>query len=609
MTAELLLVLGLLAAAIAMFAAGRPRSDVVGLLVVLALPLSGVISVPEALAGFADPNVVLIALLFVLGEALVQTGVAQRLGDWLVARAGANEATLMAMLMATVALVGSMMSSTAVVALFIPVVLRIARNAGLAARRLLMPVSVAALVSGMMTLVATAPNLVVQSALERGGHAGFGFFAFTPFGMPMLALAIGWMLLARSRLDRGSVAGPPRGRRPDFADWIAEYGLVGREHRLRVEQGSPLVGQALEALDLRGSEGASILAIERAERFGRRLLTPSGSTRLEAGDVLLVDLRDDGTGVATLQQRHRLQPLALNGRLFADIAQDIGMAEVMVPAHSSLPGKTAVDVRLRSTLGLNLIGIKRGRTALAGNPAKQPLELGDTLLLVGPWRSIRRLSESTADLVVIRLPAEFDDALPASHLAGRAVAILLLVVALMASGAVPNVLAALAGCLLMVGFRCIDMASAYRAIHWPTLVLIVGMLPFAIALERTGGIGMVANWLGAFVGDASPRVGIAALFVTTAALGLFLSNTATAVLMAPVAIGVAETLGVSPYPYAMTVALAASAAFMTPVSSPVNMLVVGPGGYSFGDFVRVGVPLAALAGGMCIVLLPLLLPF
>src|SRR5690606_3228825 len=130
-------------------------------------------------------------------------------------------------------------------------------------------------------------------------------------------------------------------------------------------------------------EGASILAIERAERFGRRLLTPSGSTRLEAGDVLLVDLRDEATGVATLQQRHRLQPLALNGRLFADIAQEIGMAEVMVPAHSSLPGKTAVDVRLRSTLGLNLIGIKRGRTALAGNPAKQPLELGDTLLLVG----------------------------------------------------------------------------------------------------------------------------------------------------------------------------------------------------------------------------------
>src|SRR5690606_2645168 len=214
---------------VTMFALNRPRMDAVALMMMAALPLTGVISVGEALAGFADPNVVLIALLFVIGESLVRTGIAQRLGDWLVARAGASETRLIALLMLIVTTIGSVMSSTGVVALFIPIVLRIARNTGSPAARLMMPLSAAALVSGMMTLVGTPPNLIVHAELVRGGESGFGFFAFAPLGGPMLAITILCMLVARRWLGRRAPGAAPT--RASLAGWIDEYQLATREFR------------------------------------------------------------------------------------------------------------------------------------------------------------------------------------------------------------------------------------------------------------------------------------------------------------------------------------------------------------------------------------------
>ncbi len=609
MNTDLLAVLALLAAAVAMFALNRPRSDVVALSMMAALPLTGVIDTAEALAGFSDPNVVLIALLFVVGESLVRTGVAQRTGDWLVRRAGASETRLVALLMAIVAAIGSVMSSTGVVAIFIPVVLRIARNTGIAAGRLFMPLSAAALISGMMTLVGTAPNLVVHGELVRSGRDGFGFLDFTPFGLPVLALAIGYMLFARRWLTRpGRDAKPARAPRPRIAAWVDEYALAGREHRLRVTAGSPLAGRTLAALDLRASEGINLLAIERSERFGRRLIAPSPNTRIEAGDVLFLDVFDPAQDFAALAGRFALEALPLGGAYFADLTQDIGMAELIVAEGSPLVGKTVAQARFRSSYDLAVIGLKRGTAPLAARVADTPLRLGDTLLAVGPWRSIRRLAQSGEDLVVTNLPVEFDEVAPAASRALPALAVLASMVALMVTGLVPNVHAALIACLLLGLFGCIDLSSAYRSIHWQTLLLIVGMLPFSLALQRTGGVDLVAQALAGAIGDADPRLALGAVFAATALLGLFISNTATAVLMAPVALSIAAALGLSPYPFAMTVALAASTAFMTPVSSPVNTLVVGPGGYAFLDFVRVGVPLAVLTGALCVTLVPWLLP-
>jgi len=331
-------------------------------------------------------------------------------------------------------------------------------------------------------------------------------------------------------------------------------------------------------------------------------------TTIDAGDVLLVDLFAPKLDVEVIRERFSLEALSLDGAYFSDRAQEIGMAEVMVGPDSALIGKTPIESEFRSRFGVAVIGLRRGGTALEQGMLQERLRTGDTLLLIGPWKKIERLRTETSDLVILNLPAEIDEVLPAPDKAPRALLCLVLMVGLMVSGVVANVQAALIACLLMGALGCLDLDSAYRSIHWKSLILIVGMLPFSIALQKTGGVDLAAGGLLAVVGGAHTHVVLASLFAITALLGLFISNTATAVLMAPVALAVADELGASPYPFAMIVALAASTAFMTPISSPVNTLVVAPGNYSFGDFVRVGVPFSVVVMIVCVFLVPLLLP-
>lgn len=611
-TTELGLVLLLLAATIVMFALNKPRMDAVALLMLAILPLTGVLSMNEALSGFGDPNVILIAALFVVGEALVRTGVAQTMGDALIRYAGPSETRVTALLMIVVAGIGAFMSSTGVVAIFIPIVLRVAQHAAIAPGRLMMPLSVAALISGMTTLVATAPNLVVQGQLNRAGFEGFSFFSFAPFGLPILAFALGYMLLVQKTLGGET---PKDGRpKPRLEDWVRDYGLAEREFRLRIGKTSRWIGKRLDALDLRSSAGINIIALERRRGFGKEILQPEAASVLQAGDILFLDLfapakTEPETEIAELRRKLDLHPLPVSGHYFSDHTQDIGMVELLVPPGSPLVDSTVAEQRFRTQHGLAVVGIKRGAEPLHDGPVAQAkLKLGDTLLAVGPWRAIRDLRREP-DALPLNLPAELDEVVEKPDKAPYALACLALIVGLMVGGIVPNVQAALIGCLLLGLFGCVDMPSAYRSIHWPSLVVIVGMLPFSVALQRTGGVDLAAAGLVALVGDSGPRVALAAIFALTAVCGLFVSNTATAVLMAPVALAVAAELGVSPYPFAMTVALAASAAFMTPVSSPVNMLVVGPGGYKFGDFLRVGVPLTLIAMAVAVLLAPVVFPF
>lgn len=311
MTLDLALVLLMLAAAVGMFVLNRPRMDAVALLVMVTLPLTGIITMNEALAGFADASIVLIGALFVIGEGLVRTGVARRLGDRLDAAAGTSENRLLVLLMAAVGGLGSLMSSTAVVAIFIPVVLRIAQNRAMSPRRLMMPLSVAALISGMLTLVATAPNLVVNAELVRQGAEGFGFFSFTPFGLPLLVLGILYMLVAR-RLLGGAPEGGDTGaaRRPTLRDWIGRYRLAERARRVRVKEGSPLIGRRLDAIELR-EEGVNLLAIERASRFSVRVVKPAAQTEIQAGDILLADVDGAPEPAAALRAEYGLEPLQL----------------------------------------------------------------------------------------------------------------------------------------------------------------------------------------------------------------------------------------------------------------------------------------------------------
>ena len=607
MNPELILVLLLLAAAILMFLRNRPRMDVVALLMIAALPFTGVVTVSEAIAGFSDPNIVLIALLFVLGEGLARTGVARRLGDWISRKSGGSETRLIVLLMASVGVVGSIMSSTAIVAIFIPVVLRICQSTGMAPSRLMMPLSVAALISGMMTLVATTPNLIVNAELLRQDQPGFDFFTITPIGVTVLVLGIAYMLLTRRWLAQAAPARAGVAARPTFRDWIKRYELSGREFRVRIKPDSPLAGRRLDSLDLPAS-GVTLLAVERSTG---RLLRPTDTMELQAGDILLLDIIASSVEIEALAEAYGVKqlPLCPSHRYLTDRAQELGMIEAIVPAGSSLIGRTVLETRRRNELGLKTIGLRRGQQVISDRLLEEKLQVGDTLLMTGFWEDIRALQRDSHELVPLNLPVELDEVLPAHDRAPQALAILALVVILMVSELVPNVHAVLIGCLLLGAFKCIDMNSAYRAINWQALVLIVGMMPFSLALQRTGGVDLAAEALLGVFGESSPRMMLVAIFVITAGLGMFISNTATAILMAPVAIAVAKYLEASPLPFAMIVALAASTAFMTPMSSPVNTLVVGPGNYRFADFIRVGVPFSLVVLVTSVLLVPLLLPF
>jgi len=605
---ELAIVLLLLAAAIVMFAINKPRMDAVALLVLTVLPFTGVLTVEETLAGFSDSNIVLIAALFVIGDGLVRTGVARGVGDALVDRAGGNETRLLVLLMLAVGGLGAVMSSTGVVAIFIPVVLRLAQRTGTNPTRLMMPLCVAALFSGMLTLVATTPNLVINTALVRHGSEGFDFFSFTPFGLPLLAIGILYMLFARRWLPESRDADANATRAPSLVDWIEAYGLAVRAHRMRVTAASPLAGGTVEESHLRDLTGADVLAVERTRRSFRDLLLPALKTELRAGDILLIDLTPHDVDLQKLEQRFGLDSVPLAEGDYSDRSQEIGVAEVMVAAESELIGKTVADAKLRTRHGLTLIGLRRGGTAVTGALADAKLRIGDKLLLIGRWKGIDLLRTESPHLVVLHPAIDAHVAAVAHGKTPHALFCLALMVALMVSGVVPNVQAALIACLLMGALRCIDLDGAYRAIDWKTLVLIVGMLPFSLALERTGGVELAAGALHALTGGARDYVVLGSLFIVTAAIGLFISNTATAVLMAPIGLAMADELQASPYPFAMTVALAASTAFMTPISSPANTLVATSGNYRFGDFLRVGAPLSAIVMLVSVVLVAWLLP-
>ncbi|MFB5640651.1 SLC13 family permease [Kluyvera ascorbata] len=610
MNGELIWVLCLLAIAVVLFATGKVRMDAIALGIIVAFVLSGTLTLSEAFSGFSDPNVILIAALFIIGDGLVRTGVATNMGSWLVQAAGSSETKMLVFLMLTVAGLGAFMSSTGVVAIFIPVVLSVSARMNISPSRLMMPLSFAGLISGMMTLVATPPNLVINSELIREGLEGFSFFSVTPIGLVVLVLGVLYMLVMCFMLkgDEGNLTRDGR-KRSTFRDLIRDYHLTGRARRLAIRPGSPMIGQRLDDMKLRERYGANIIGVERWRRFRRVIVNVNGVSEFRARDVLLIDMSAAEIDLRQFCSEQLLEPMVLRGEYFSDQALDVGMAEVSLIPESELLGKTVREMGFRTRYGLNVVGMKRDGEALDGSVVDEPLQLGDIVLVVGNWKLISQLGQNGRDFVVLNLPVEVSDASPAHSQAPHAIFCLVLMVALMLTDEIPNPIAAIIACLLMGKFRCIDAQSAYKSIHWPSIILIVGMMPFALALQKTGGVDLIVKGLMDIGGGQGPYLMLGCLFVMCAAIGLFISNTATAVLMAPIALATAKTMGVSPYPFAMVVAMAASAAFMTPVSSPVNTLVLGPGKYSFSDFVKIGVPFTVLVMIVCVVLIPILFPF
>lgn len=607
---ELIWVLSLLLVAIYLFITNKVRMDVTALIVIVAFAISGTLTASEALSGFSDPNVVLIAALFVIGEGIVRTGIAYQVGDKLVKVAGNSEVKLLILLMVAVSGLGAFMSSTGIVAIFIPIVMSVAAKMDIPPGRLMMPLGFAGLISGMMTLVATPPNMIVSSELVKSSHEGLSFFSMTPMGIIVLILGVIYMFFIRKWLGNteGSKKAETRVRRT-MRDLIRDYKLSGKARRLAIRPGSPLIGKTLDELHLRSRYGAYVIGIERWRKIRRVMVSAFGSTELQVHDVLLVDMADPDADVRQFCSEQMLEPMILRGEYFSEQAREVGMAEVALVPESTLIGKTLRQIAFRSKYNLNVVGIRRNHDVLDGNLLDETLAMGDTLLVIGEWQQIRQLQAFTHDFLMLSLPAEVDEVAPAVSQAPHALICVVFMVVLMAFNLVPNAIAAILACLLMGQFKCIDMDSAYKSIHWPTIILIVGMLPFATALNKTGGIDLAVNGLISLVGDMGPYVMLMSLFVLCATIGLFISNTATAVLMAPIAINAAEHMNVSPYPFAMAIAIAASAAFMTPVSSPVNTMIMSPGGYTFGDFLKVGVPFTILVMIASVLFIPIFFPF
>ncbi len=607
MSGETFFVFGVLGLTIVLFASDRVRLDIVAILVVLALMLSGVLTAREALAGFGDSVVMMVAALFVVGEALVRTGVAYAFGDWLMKVGGASETRLILLLVPLVGIVGAPMSSTGIVAIFIPVVMSVAAKTGIRPSRLMMPLAFAAMISGMITLISTPPNMVVSGALRDAGYDPFGFFSFSPIGLLVLAVGTAYMLLIGRHLlpgDREGERTRPEGR--TLEDLAETYGLTDRLHRARIGVGSPLVGQTVASARLRTHFGVTVIGVERQQRFGSEIEPALATTEFGARDVLyLVGLEEP---VHHFLDSQGLDRLVIEERQRKDVVQELGLAEVVLAPESKLIGRTLLDAAFRSRHGVSVLAIRRKGHPLFANFTGETLQFGDSLLVAGGWKHIARLQVDKKDFLVLSLPVEMAEVAPARRRAPWALAILAAMIVLMTLGLVPSVAAVLLAALAMVLTGCVSMDSAYKVINWQSLILIAGMLPMATALEKTGGTQLIVDGLVGTFGDAGPYAMMAGLFVLTAALGSFISNTATAVLLAPIAIGAAEHLGVSPYPLAMTVAIAASAAFMTPVSSPVNTLVVVPGNYGFNDFVKVGTPMVLLVMAVTLLTVPLLFP-
>lgn len=594
MTAHMLIVFGVLAGAVALFASGRVRPDVVAILVVLALNLSGVLTIQESLAGFGQPVVVLIAAVSVVGEGLIATGVAYRLGEAVMKAGGSNEGRLMALVMVLAGTVGAFMSSSAIVAMFIPVVMTIANKTGLNRKRMLMPLSVAALISGMMTLIASSPNMIVEDTLRARGLAPFGFFSWTPFGAAILVAGIAFMLIAgRNMLSRDTAAEEAGARQQSAFDLLASYGLADKWHRLQVPRGSPLIDRSVAQMQLLDRFGTIIVGFEKHQRGRAQFLPAMPETVFEPDDAIFAVGNEEQAEQLTTANGLVALP-RLDQRQRHEALQEVGIAEIMLAPESKLIGQTLPDTGFASRYDLNILAIRHRGEKLTTLLEDRTLDFGDTLLVAGGWGEIQRLRDEVEDFVVLTLPAEYSELMPARRRAPIAVAILVAMVAAMAAELVANAAAVLIAALAMIATRCVKLDAIYRIVNWKTVVLVAGTLPLATALSKTGATAMAAHGMVALLGSLGPLAMLAVVFLVTAVVGLFISNSATAVLIAPVAIDAARTLHVSPHAFAITVSLGCCAAFVTPVSSAVNMLVMEPGGYTFGDFVKVGLPLLLL---------------
>ena len=603
------------------FISGKVRSDIVALCALVALMVLGILTPDEALEGFSSNVIIMMVGLFVVGGAIFQTGLAKMISSRLMKLAGHSETRLFVLVMLVTSFMGAFVSNTGTVAIMIPIVVSMAMSVKMNPSRLLMPLAFASSMSGMMTLIGTPPNLVINEELVSNGYPGLGFFTFLPVGL--ICAAVGTLLLLplskRFLSKPGALSGASASSGKSLKALVKEYGISSNLHRLQVNSGSLLVGKMIGELDIRKNYSLNIIEVRHVERNQRNPLVKNvvqqaadSDTILRADDILYVSGSD--TIVKVFAEKYKLELLPETNSSSSNVLDfyDIGVAEIVVMSSSSVVNKTIREVEFRSKYNVSVLGICRKNKYILQGIADETIHTGDILLVQGTWENIASLEKESTEWIVVGRPLEEAAKVTLDYKAPVAAAIMLGMIAVMVFDFIPvaPVTAVLIAALLMVLTGCFrNVEAAYKTINWESIVLIAAMMPMSVALQKTGVSAWISNALVANLGDYSPILLLAGIYFTTSFMTMFISNTATAVLMAPIAMSSAVQIGVSPVPMLFAVTLGASLCFASPFSTPPNALVMTAGQYKFSDYIKVGLPLQIILGIVMILVLPLLFPF
>ena len=599
-----------LALTIALFIWGRVRSDIVALSALVVLIFAGILTPTEALAGFSSPVVIMMTGLFVVGGAILQTGLARAAGNRMMGMAGGNETRAFLLVMLTTSAIGAFVSNTGTVALMMPIIVSMAAQGGFSSSRLLMPLAFAGSLGGMLTLIGTPPNLVVSEELERHGFEGLSFFSFLPVGLIVITIGVLFLLPMSKTLIKKQKSHSRRGDGKSLDDLVEEYQLDDNLYGYRVPARSGITGQKVIDLDLKSRYGVTILEIRNEKLKALGMVRDvsqsivSGDSVIEGGDILyVVGNREGMRQMASDYGLRREKGVSIN-------FYDIGLAEIVVLPSSKLTNTRIRDSKLRENNRVNILGIRRGEEYIYDDLGDRRLKSGDVLLVQAQWDDLLSLNSENSNWVVLGRPDETIAKATLDYKGSTVAAIMLLMVVLMVTGWTAPATAVMTAALLTIFTGCFrKVEDAYSTINVESVVLIAAMMPMSTALEKTGVSAMVSSSLVSTLGGLGPYALLAGIYFTTSLLTMFISNTATAVLMAPIAMVAAQQTGVSPYAFLMAVTLGASMCFASPFSTPPNALVMKAGHYTFMDYVRVGLPLQVIIGVAMTFVLPAIWPF
>jgi di/tricarboxylate transporter len=603
------------------FIIGIIRTDIVALCALIAFTVSGVLTPQEMLSGFSNSVVIMMAGLFVVGGAVFKTGLAKMIGSKILALAGKNELTLFLLIMLVTSSIGGFISNTGTVALMLPIVVSMAAKANISPSRFLMPLAFASSMGGMLTLIGTPPNLVIQEELSKAGYHGITFFSFVPVGIICILVGIlvltplSKIFLVKKNTVRKS------NKQITSADLTRKYQLSDNLFRILVPEKAHICNQKLIDLNITKQYNVSILEVRRSSpgasffmrTVDQKLAGPE--MELKANDILYAFGRYEDIELFVNENKLQLTQAHTSeytGELSSDklSVREIGIAEVLILPESKLVNKPVKESNFRANYSINVLGVGRKNEYILTHIKDVKLQAGDTLLVQGTWESIGLLSQEQNEWVVLGQPMEEAAKVTLDYKAPVAAGIMILMIVAMVLNVLPPVVCVLIAAILTILTGCFRSAEeASKTISWESIILIGAMMPMSLAFEKTGLSELISHNLVVVLKDFGPVALLAGIYITTSILTMFISNTAVAVLVAPIALQTALTMEISPYPFLMAVTVGASMCFASPFSTPPNALVMSAGKYTFKDYIKVGLPLQVLIGVIMIIALPLLFPF